>query len=248
MTATDPHKPKWLRLGAILLPAVALALVQCLAVLAGPSPAGAQAKLSRADETLLSSFAQRYKGLTSLKAEYIRSTVTPSSDPVFKSQASQTAVGFLYWKKPYNLRLEQVSPDREDMVVDGKTAWWYIPKEKTAHVYRNLELDSEFFALMSFFDGVDELKKNFTISPLPAAEARGALKGFVLTPTSKEGGGTVVIFCDNVPKLQGFRLGSATGERTDFYFTFISPNATFPPNHFEFVPPKGTEIVEEATE
>jgi outer membrane lipoprotein carrier protein len=208
----------------------------------------AQTQLSKADESVLSGFANRYKGLNTLKAAYIRSTVTPSSDPVFKNQASQTAVGTLFWKKPYNLRLDQVSPEKEEMVVDGSAAWWYIPKEKTAHVYRNLDLESEYFSLMSFFDGVDELKKKFNITVVPPEEARGTLKGFVLTPLEENGSGAITIFCDSDYKLQGFRMNSATGEKTDFFLNYLEPNPTLAASLFEFKPPKGTEVVEESGE
>jgi outer membrane lipoprotein-sorting protein len=230
--------------------ALAFLATSLLAAAAFPPGALAQGKLSREDEQLLTGLANRYKGLQTLKAEYIRSTVSPSTDAVFKNQASQTAVGTLYWRKPYSLRLDQLGPEKEEMVVDGTTgtAWWYIPKEKTAHVYRDLELDSEFFALMSFFDGVDELKKNFVVSALPEGEARGALKGFVFTPTGNRTGGPIVIFCDKVPKLQGFRISSETGERTDFYLNYLSPNASLAPTLFDFKPPKGTEVIEGGAE
>ncbi|MDR2197998.1 MAG: outer-membrane lipoprotein carrier protein LolA [Deltaproteobacteria bacterium] len=208
----------------------------------------AQGKMTGADEALLEGFLSRYQGISTLKAEYIRSTVTPSSDPVFKNQASQTAVGTLYWKKPYNLRLDQISPDKEEMVVFGSTAWWHIPKEKRVHVYRNLDLASEYYSLMSFFDGISELRKKFDVTMVPASETRGTLKGFTLSPKEGEEGGRITVFCDGDRKLQGFRLGSATGERTDFYFNYINPGASLAENLFVFKPPKGTEVVEEASE
>ncbi|MDR2404827.1 MAG: outer membrane lipoprotein carrier protein LolA [Deltaproteobacteria bacterium] len=208
----------------------------------------AQSKLTKADEAILQGFTNRYKGMTSLKAEYIRSTVTPSTDPIFKNQAAQTAVGTLYWRKPYNLRLDQTSPAKEEMVVDGTTAWWYIPGEKQVYVYRNLDLDSEYYSLMSFFDGVDELRKNFKVSTVPASESRGVMKGFALTPNGKDRGGTIVVFCDNDQKLQGFRINSATGERTDFFINYISPNPSLEEGIFQFKTPKGVKTVEESGE
>jgi outer membrane lipoprotein carrier protein len=216
------------------------------AALAGPGPLWAQEKLSRADEALLESFARRYQGLATLRADYIRSTVTPSTDPVFRNQASQTASGTLYWKKPYNLRLTQTGPEKEEMVADGSTAWWHIPREKLVYVYRDLDLNSEFRSLMSFFDGLDALRKNFSVSAIPPGESRGALKGFLLTPLSGEKGASITVFCDSAPKLQGFRLNSAAGERTDFFFSFVSANPTLAADLFVFKTPKGAEVIEES--
>jgi outer membrane lipoprotein-sorting protein len=147
-------------------------------------------------EDLLQGMSFRYGGLYSLKAEYTRTTTTPSTDAIFKNQASQVASGTLFWKKPYSLRLEQASPRAEEMLTNGETAWWYVPADKAVHVYKDVDISGEFYPLTTFFDGLDELKKYFKISSAPENASRDGEFGFVLTPLKEGSYGTITVFCD----------------------------------------------------
>jgi outer membrane lipoprotein-sorting protein len=205
----------------------------------------------RAQEELLGKFTARYKGLTAFKASYRRSTSTPATDPVFKSQAVQTAQGVIYWRKPLGLRLVQEKPSAEELVTDGATAWWYLPSEKTVRVYEGADLAEGLRPLTAFFDGADELKKHFRITAAPADPARPEASGFVLTP--REGGdaasgGAITVWCGPEAVLEGFRLSSGTGERTDFYLDSPEINPSIPQGFFRFDPPRGTRVVREEAE
>jgi outer membrane lipoprotein-sorting protein len=226
----------------------------CLAVmLCAPAPLdAAPAKGKKAQEELLGKFAARYKGLTGFKAAYKRSTSTPATDPVFKSQAVQTAEGVLYWQKPMGLRLVQDQPSEEELVTDGDTAWWYLPGEKTVRVYKGVELAEGFRPLTAFFDGADELRKHFVVTAAQEDPARPEATGFVMTPreteTAADPGSAITVWCGEDAVLEGFRLTSGTGERTDFYLESPETNPSLPPNFFQFEAPKGTKVVVEDPE
>ncbi|MDR3155286.1 MAG: outer membrane lipoprotein carrier protein LolA [Deltaproteobacteria bacterium] len=233
-----------------------LALLALACLLAVPSAplAAAPARGKRAQEALLGKFAARYKGLTAFKASYRRSTSTPATDPVFKSQAVQTAEGVLYWKKPLGLRLAQEKPSAEELVTDGATAWWYLPAEKTVRVYEGFDLAEGFRPLTAFFDGADELKKHFLITAAQEDPSRPGATGFVLAPKEKEAGedgaaaGTITVWCGEEAVLEGFRLSSGTGEKTDFYLDSPEINPELPEDFFRFKPPRGTAVVREEAE
>jgi outer membrane lipoprotein-sorting protein len=217
-----------------------------VALLAQAAPLDAAPGASRrAQEELLGKFAARYKGLTAFKAAYRRSASTPATDPIFKSQAVQTAEGVLYWQKPLGLRLVQESPAREELVTDGTTAWWYLPSEKTVRVYEEMDLAEGFRPLTAFFDGADELKRHFAVTPAPADPARPGDSGFVMTPKDKaaEPGNAITVWCGPDAILKGFRLTSGTGERTDFYLESPETNPSLPPDFFSFKAPRGTKVV-----
>jgi chaperone LolA len=206
---------------------------------------GAEKGQPKVREDLLDGMAFKYGNLQSLRSGYVRTTTTPSTDAVFKNQASQMASGVLFWKKAYLLKLEQTKPRAEDMLTDGSTAWWYIPEEKTVHLYKDVDLSGEFYPLTAFFDGLDELKKNFKISAVPEDKNRVDQFGFLLTP-KKEGNGTITVWCDKNSMLTGFRLSAATGEQTDFVLENLVVNPDIPDSFFTFKPAKGVTVVEES--
>ncbi|MDR1312118.1 MAG: outer membrane lipoprotein carrier protein LolA [Deltaproteobacteria bacterium] len=237
---TKPTSPNGLA-GRLALAFAALAV---LAASAAPLDA---APSKRAQEELLGKFAARYKGLTAFKAAYKRATSTPATDPVFKSQAVQTAEGVLYWEKPLGLRLVQDKPAEEELVTDGATAWWYLPSEKTVRVYEGVDLAEGFRPLTAFFDGADELKRHFTVTAAQEDPARPGATGFVMTPKDEaaDPGNTITVWCGADAVLEGFRLTSGTGERTDFYLESPETNPSLPTGFFRFEAPKGTKVVRE---
>jgi outer membrane lipoprotein-sorting protein len=217
---------------------------------AAPAKAG-RPKLSssKVHEELLEKLSQKYGGLVTLKAAYDRKTVTPSTDPIFKNQASQVASGIFYWKKAYSLKVEQTKPAPEDLMTDGTTAWWYVPKEKVVHIYRDLDFQGEFFPLTAFFDGLEELKKHFDISPSQADSVRAGEYGFDLYPLKDDGSyGTITVYCDKDANLTGFKLVSATGEKTDFSLQNPEINPEIKDSFFIYKKKRGVREVEEKEE
>ncbi|MDR2613639.1 MAG: outer membrane lipoprotein carrier protein LolA [Deltaproteobacteria bacterium] len=243
MTTPPPKRP----VPRALL-ACALALLASLAA-AGPLPAAGDGD-RRAREELLGRFAARYKGLSGFRASYRRSTSTPATDPVFKSQAVQTAEGTLYWRKPLGLRLVQEKPSREELVTDGATAWWYLPSERIVRVYEGVELAEGFRPLTAFFDGAEELQRHYRVTAAPDDPARPGASGFVLTPREGDGGAqdTIVVWCGPDAALTGFRLVAGTGERTDFFLDSPEINPSLPEGFFRFRAPRGTRVVREESE
>jgi outer membrane lipoprotein-sorting protein len=229
-------------------PALGLAAA-CLALaLAWAAPARAD---NKSVEAALASLAERYQGLASFSAGYSRTTITPSTDPVFKSQASQTAIGIITWLAESRLRLDQSEPDEQLMTTDGKTVWWHIPEEKLVYVYRDLDLAGELAPLMSFMAGLEALNERFRITEALGADAREGETGLILDPRSPRGGeraGELIVYCDAEGRLTGFRLNSPTGEKTDFRLFDQKSNPGPKEAFFVFKPPRGVRVVEETAE
>ncbi|MDR3203573.1 MAG: outer membrane lipoprotein carrier protein LolA [Deltaproteobacteria bacterium] len=197
-------------------------------------------------DAALVGLSERYRGITSLSAAYTRTTVTPATDAVFRNKASQTASGLLQWKRLTKLRLDQTSPDNEAMMTDGLTVWWHIPNEQLVHIYRNVDLAGELSPLLTFMSGLDDLRAKFSVYAAKGEDRRKDQTGLVLDPKdNRESGGRLIIYCDNDYLLTGFRLGSPTGEKTDFYLSNQSLNPGFDDAHFSFKILKGLKVVEE---
>ena len=226
----------------LLIAAMAIALA---------APSGAARADDEAIEASLGDLAKRYQGLASFSAGYTRTTTTPSTDPIFKNQASQTAKGVITWLSESKLRLDQSEPDEQMMTTDGKTVWWLIPEEKLVYVYRDLDLAGELAPLLSFMAGLEALKDRFEIAEAEADDIREGETGLVLTPkqsAASNAGGELIVYCDAEGRLTGFRLGSPTGEKTDFFLFDQKDNPGAQESFFVYKPPRGIRVVEETSE
>ncbi|MDR1487605.1 MAG: outer-membrane lipoprotein carrier protein LolA, partial [Deltaproteobacteria bacterium] len=184
---------------------------------------------------------------SSFSADYTRTTIAPSTDAVFKNQASHTAKGVLQWKKMTMLRLDQGSPSKELLVTDGQTVWWHIPEEKQVFLYRDVDLAGQLGPLLNFLSGLEALTDSYDVLPVLDEEQREDQIGLVLEAKQGEdkATGKMIIYCDSKFSLTGFRLSSLTGEKTDFYLSNIKINPRFKDEFFVFKVPKGTTVVEE---
>ncbi len=223
-------------------PALAALLGLLLALAAG----AAEARSLTVDQ-VLAGLSARYRNISGLSATYSRVASTPTSDKIFKTNASQVASGVLYWSRPDKLLLDQSSPQPETMVTDGRTVWWHLPSEKLVYRYRNIDVAGQLKPLLSFLGGLEALSADFKVSQAPPEQGRPGQHGLALAPKKGPEGGVdrITVWCDENFTLTGFRLSSVTGETTDFYLTGFTENPRLDAAKFSFKPPRGTEIVEE---
>jgi outer membrane lipoprotein-sorting protein len=203
-------------------------------------------------ERALKGLAERYQGLTSFSAGYVRTTTTPGTDDIFKGKASQTAKGVITWLAESRLRLDQSEPDPQLMTTDGSVVWWHIPEERQVQVYRDIDLAGELAPLLTFMAGLEALRDRFKIAEAVAyADLREGEIGLILTPkrSGASSAGELIVYCDRETSvLTGFRLGSPTGERTDFRLHDQIDNPGPKEDFFVFKAPRGTRVIEETGE
>ena len=79
-----------------------------------------------ADETIQAAklFERTYRGASTLSATFLE-TYSEGGE-VVRSEA-----GTAYFRKPGKMRWEYSSPDKDLFLVDGKTAWFYVPADHT---------------------------------------------------------------------------------------------------------------------
>ena len=79
--------------------------------------------------------------------------------------ASDSAVGWMYFKKPSRMRWQYETPpeQKKEIVSDGRLVWMYMPADGLVMVYKiDQVLRSDL--VMRFFSGMGQFQKDFTVS------------------------------------------------------------------------------------
>ena len=79
--------------------------------------------------------------------------------------ASDSAVGWMYFKKPSRMRWQYETPpeQKKEIVSDGRLVWMYMPADALVMVYKiDQVLRSDL--VMRFFSGIGQFQKDFTVS------------------------------------------------------------------------------------
>ena len=224
---------------SLALLVMVLILGICVPVLAEAGP-----------EEILSAVQSRYADVGSMTADYTRVTSTPAMEGLFKTTSKHTASGFLIFKKPAKLILNQSSPRTEKMVTDGQTVWWYIPDENLVHRYTSVDIYGELKPLLDFLGGLTGLEGRFAIKVTPAGTGTEVKHRFDLTRLKEGSGpaGITVWFEPQSLDMTGFRLTSVLGETTDFTLRKVKLNQALDDRIFFFRIPPGAEVIDEAGE
>src|SRR5580692_2825297 len=88
------------------------------AILAAVSPTSTEAKLVGAK------LEARYRGAHTLVATFLERYSE-------NGQVVRTEAGVAYFRRPGKMRWEYESPEKNVFLVDGKTAWFYVPSDHT---------------------------------------------------------------------------------------------------------------------
>ena len=198
-------------------------------------------------EEIVKAIQERHADMTAFGADYVRTTKTPAMDGLFQSSSTHTASGFLIFKKPARLLLNQAQPRTEKLVTDGSTVWWYIPDENVVHRYNNVSLSGDLQSILDFFNGLGSLEGRYRVRVFEAGtdgETRHRLELSRLFESDSPQDITVWFNADDY-LLAGFRLTSLTGETTEFTLTEVKVNPEAGDDIFLFRIPPGTDVLDE---
>lgn len=98
-----------------------LAIVFTIAACAAPFYLKASAQESGA---FVKAFEQRYRAARTLQATFLERYVE-------NGVTVRTEAGTAYFRRPGRMRWEYEAPERDLFLVDGKTAWFYVPGDRT---------------------------------------------------------------------------------------------------------------------
>jgi outer membrane lipoprotein carrier protein len=160
------------------------------------------------------------------------------------NQRQRQGHGTVSIEKGGRMRWEYMEPDRQVLVSDGQRFSMYLARDRQmivgdAGAY--LESDITY----AFLSGTGEVTRDFLIDRLDPA----ATDGYHLKLTPKKSHPQVdylEIWVNNSTMLiDRLKIVDHFGSITELSFSAMRTNVLFPEGHFSFVPPSGTEVIEQ---
>jgi outer membrane lipoprotein carrier protein len=202
--------------------AVMLALSLSAAAQAAAGPARAR----------LDSFAN---GLHSLTGHFSQ-TLTDVN-----GQTSKTSAGTLALEAPRQFRWDTLTPYKQTIVADGSRVWMYDPELEQVTV--RVQSTEEAHSPLTVLTDVKQLDRNFKASE---QGERDGLAWLRLTSTAKDPQFDHADLGFDVNGLARMTFRDQLGSTTDIRFSNWQRNAAIPPSAFNFVPPKGADVIGDA--
>jgi outer membrane lipoprotein carrier protein len=208
----------------------------------------------RANSNTPSSVAQveaRYHSARTLQASFLERYLE-------NGRVVRVEAGVAYFRKPGRMRWNYESPEKSEFVVDGKTAWFYVPSDRT--VTRVPAKKSEDWRTpLSLLAGEIKLSKLCSrINPAPKQRPLN-IGGEVLACTLRSSSGSAspsekakdsaepgTVFIEISPQfaeLSRIVVSDPGGSSIEFQFRNWQFNPALPEALFRFAPPPGVAIV-----
>ena len=156
--------------------------------------------------------------------------------------------GTLWLKKPGKMRWEYRSPEEKLFIGDGKDAWLYLPSEKQVRKSSMRNLD-DLRSPLAFLLGKTKLEKelqvlSFAPDVQPWKPEDAMLRG---VPRGMEDRVSQVLL-EITPGHQIARIliQGVDDSITEYRFSDQKENLEVPDSKFHFLPPAGSEVVDEA--
>jgi outer membrane lipoprotein carrier protein len=179
----------------------------------------------------------RYNHLTTLKAHF--------QESYSGAGLSRNESGELWLEKPGKMRWQYELPTQKLFIVDGKTAFFYVPSERQARRMSAKKLE-DFRSPIRYLLGKTKLQKEFNklaISQTPPAQAGDTvLEGVPKGMEDRVQRVLLEINPDN--QISRIRIEELDDSVTEFGFQDIQENVPVKSDLFHFTPPPGIEIIE----
>lgn len=155
-----------------------------------------------------------------------------------KREAPRRSKGKMAIQRPGKFRWDTTSPNEQILVADGNLLWIYDVDLEQATKQKVDTTDSNSPAL--FLSGnVSDIPKRFNVS---SEKSENGI-GFKLVAKSNDDmfQSINIIFQSN--KLSKMIVGTRIGQRSEFTFSQVELNPTFPNSTFHFKPPAGVDVL-----
>ncbi len=201
----------------------------------------------------------RYHSARNFKATFLERYAESHQDVRIES-------GTVYFSRPGRMRWEYESPEQKLFVADGKTAWFYVPADRTvtrARMKESTDWRTPLALLtgkakLSRLCGRIDLAEQSLVPPghavlrclprEPAARARAKAPGNAAEPDEEKGGFYEVLLEVDADRGDLVRvvIRQAGGVELEYRFGNWQQNVVLPEVLFHFQPPAGVAIVDES--
>lgn len=167
---------------------------------------------------------------------------------VYSAQGQQKSKGQMWISKPGKFYWDYQSPDRQKIISNGKKVWQYDIDLEQVAVRKRDELVGD--VAMQILSGEADLDSLFIVTKVQNTIAPTVVQGlakdgefFQLTPKQAQEGYDSVWMVLKAGELKGLCVDAGRGQQTVIAFSNLKRNASIPAKQFEFVPPKGVDVV-----
>ena len=179
----------------------------------------------------------RYNRIRSLEAQFTETYSGPG--------ASRTESGTLLLKKPGRMRWDYTEPRPKLFLVDGQTAWFYVPGENQVRRTPVKQID-DLRSPLRFLLGKTNLAKEFDNLRIAADEKPVNSGDVVLEGVPKglrERVSRTLLEVATDGDILRIVIEEMDGSITEFRFLQQKENVEIPDARFRFTPPDGVEVV-----
>ena len=204
----------------LVLSAMVLALFCSAAALAAPvGPARAR----------LDTFAHNLHSLTGRFSQSLTD---------INGHTSKTSAGTLALEAPREFRWDTLTPYKQTIVADGSRVWMYDPELEQVTV--SAQSSEEAHSPLTVLTDLKQMDKNFTVSE---QGERDGLLWLRLTSRGKDPQFDHAELGFDANGLARMTFRDQLGSTTDIRFSDWQRNPVIPPGTFNFVPPKGADVI-----
>jgi len=184
---------------------------------------------------------ERYGCVWSLKADFVQETTTRMLGQTRVTKAR----GRVYLQRPGLMRVEYTTPPKNVWVSDGKTLWFYQPRDKQVNVGR-VDLERGGFFL-GFLMGESDLAEDFEIHgwDREVETWHGAYRSELVPRKPQAMMDRLVLLVDRkTGYVDQAEVYDAYGNLTRTLLKRVRVNRKLPADLFTFVVPPGIEVIE----
>ncbi|MGD0022723.1 MAG: outer membrane lipoprotein carrier protein LolA [Smithellaceae bacterium] len=179
-----------------------------------------------------------YEKTEDFKANFLQETTIKS---IKKTEIEE---GSVFFKNPKNMLWDYTKPRAKKLVINQRTAWLYLPQEKTAYKQK-AENVFQSKALIRFLSGLGKLKDDFSITYAePKALDNNGNYLLLLTPLEKNTILNPIRITVDKSKFYILQVNfdDVLGNSTSVKFSNIFINNGLTDKMFQFQPPAGVSI------
>ena len=224
-------------LGAVAISATMLAPVMSTTVFAATAASEQQAT---------NNLVKQLANIKSFTADFEQTTKVSSSSKVPQKKGltaqhmNQTFKGVMKVERPGKFYWQTTTPAKQTIVTSGRTVWIYDPDLQQA-VRQSLDEQVANTPALLLSGNTQQIQKAYRITQPNAGKTF-----YTLYPKQKDGAFqslTISFGAQSAPTLM--ILQDSLGQTTTVRFNNVKLNPAIPASTFNFVPPKGTDIIDQ---
>lgn len=203
------------------------AILLCLALVSFSSSAADSARAH------LDAFAN---GITSISADFVQQVFDPNGG------AGKGSSGTLALKAPRQFRWDVAKPYQQLIVADGEKVWVYDPDLEQVTV--RAQGTEEAHSPLTVLTDLSQLDRDFSTSE------QGSHDGLTWLRLKSKDKEPQFAWCDlgfDAGGLARMDFEDSLGNRTTIAFSHWQRNPKLPDGSFHFIPPKGVDVIGDAT-